>query len=170
MYEDFDVKVAAICSELGFHTGRNKELDSHLKGQLSEAVKGRYQHRKPDMFDVFTVHLQHAAIGCRFLVIANILDRSLGTRQDGHKYLQQILEAVCQEADTLEMPSVAIAPSTFDIGGFQPESILPAFIRTIHDFRFTNNEFLTDVCFLALDQSKFTTLVAGAERHIGKSL
>ena len=170
MYEDFDVKVAAICSELGFQTGRNKELDGHLKGQLSEAVKGRYQHCKPDMFDVFTVHLQHAAIGCRFLVIANILDRSLGTRQDGHKYLQQILHAVCQEADTLEMPSVAIAPSTFDIGGFQPESILPAFIRTIHDFRFTNNEFLTDVCFLALDQSKFTALVAGAERHIGKSL
>ena len=170
LYEDADIKVAAICSELGFQTGCNKELDGHLKGQLSEAVKGRYQYCKPDMFDVFTVHLQHAAIGCRYLVIANILDRSLGTRQDGHKYLQQILQAVCQEADTLEMPSVAIAPITFSIGGFQLESILSAFIRMINHFKFTNDEFLTDVRFLALDQNSFNSLVGGAERHSGKSL
>ena len=37
-YEDADIKVAAICSELGFATGSNKELDGHLKGQLSETV------------------------------------------------------------------------------------------------------------------------------------
>ena len=173
IYEDADIKVAAICSELGFQTGHNKELDGHLKGQLSEAVQGRYQHRKPDKFDVFTVHVQHvhhAAIGCRFLVIVNILDRSLGTHQDGHKYLQQILHAVCQEADTLEMPSVAIALSTFSIGGFQLESILPAFIRIIHHFKFTNDDFLTDVRFITLDQNSFNSFVAGAEQHSGKSL
>ena len=119
---------------------------------------------------MFTVHVQHAAIGCRYLVIANILDRSLGTRQDGHKYLQQMLQAVCQEADTLEMPSVAIALSTFSIGGFQLESILPAFIRIIHHFKFTNDDFLTDVRFITLDQNSFNSLVAGAERHSGKSL
>ena len=170
IYEDADIKVAAICSELGFQTGHNKELDVHLKGQLSEAVKGRYKHHKPDKFDVFTIHVQHAALGCRYLVIANILDRSLGTRQDGHKYLQQILHAVCQEADTLEMPSVAVAPSTFSIGGFQLESTLPAFIRMINHFKFTNDEFLTDIRFLALDLHSFNSLVSGAERHSGKSL
>ena len=170
LYEDADIKVAAICSDLGFQTGRNKDLDGHLKGQLSEAVRGRYQHHRPDTFDVFTVHVQHAAVGCRYLVIANILDCSLGTRQDGHKYLQQILHAVCQEADTLEMPSVAIAPITFSIGGFQLESILPAFIRMIDLFKFTNDGFLIDVRFLALDQNSFNSLVAGAERHSGKSL
>ena len=170
IYEDADIKVAAICSELGFQTGSNKELDGHLKGQLSEAVRGRYQYRSPDKFDVFTVHVQHATFGCRYLVIVNILDRSLGTRHDGHKYLQQIMQAVCQEADTLEMPSVVIAPSTFSVGGFQAESILPAFIRMINHFKFTNDDFLTDVRFLALDQNSFNFLVAGAERHIGKSL
>ena len=170
IYEDADIKVAAICSELGFQTGSNKELDGHLKGQLSEAVRGRYQYCRPDKFDVFTVHVQHASISCRYLVIVNLLDCSLGTRHDGHKYLQQILQAVCQEADTLEMPSVVIAPSTFSVGGFQAESILPAFIRMINHFKFTNNDFLTDVRFLAVDQNSFNFLVAGAERHIGKSL
>ena len=170
IYEDADIKVAAICSELGFATGSNKELDGHLKGQLSEAVRVRYQYRRPDRFDVFTVHVQHATFGCRYLVIVNILDHSLGTCQDAHKYLQQILQAVCQEADTLEMPSVVIAPSTFSIGGFQGGSILPAFIRMINDFKFTNDDFLTDVRFLALDQNSFNFLIAGAERHIGKSL
>ena len=170
IYEDADIKVAAICSEQGFATGSNKELDGHLKGQLSEAVRVRYQYRRPDRFDVFTVHVQHATFGCRYLVIVNILDRSLGTHQDAHKYLQQILQAVCQEADTLEMPSVVIAPSTFSIGGFQGGSILPAFIRMINDFKFTNDDFLTDVRFLALDQNSFNFLIAGAERHIGKSL
>ena len=131
VYEDADIKVAAICSELGFGTGYSKELDGHLKGQLSEAVKGRYQYRKPDRFDVFTVHVQHASINCRYLVIVNILDRSLGTRPDAHKCLQQILQAVCQEADTLEMPSVAIARKTFAGGGFQPECVLPEFIHTL---------------------------------------
>ena len=145
IYEDADIKVAAICSELGFATGSNKELDGHLKGQLSEAVRIRYQYR-------------------------NIVDHSLGTRQDAHKYLQQILQAVCQEADTLEMPSVVIAPSTFSVGGFQGESILPAFITMINDFKFTNDDFLTDVRFLALDQNSFNFLIAGAERHIRKSL
>ena len=170
IYEDADIKVAAICSELGFQTGSNKELDGHLKGQLSEAVRGRYQYRRPDKFDVFTVYVQHATFGCRYLVIVNLLDRSLGTRHDGHKYLQQIVQSVCQEADTLEMPSVFIAPSTFSVGGFQSESILPAFIRMINHFKFTNDDFLTDVCFLALDQNSFNFFVAGAERHIGKSL
>ena len=170
IYEDADIKVAAICSELGFQTGSNKELDGHLKGQLSEAVQGRYQYRRPDKFDVFTVHVQHATFGCRYLVIVNLLDRSLGMHHDGHKYLQQIVQSVCQEADTLEMPSVVIAPSTFSIGGFQAESILPAFIRMINHFKFTNDDFLTDVRFLALDQNSFNSLVAGAERHIGKSL
>ena len=170
IYEDADIKVAAICSELGFQTGSNKELDGHLKGRLSEAVRGRYQYRRPDKFDVFTVHVEHATFGCRYVVIVNILDRSLGTRHDGHKYLQQILQAVCQEADTLEMPSVVIAPSTFSVGGFQVQSILPAFIRMINHFKFTNDDFFTDVRFLALDQNGFNVLVAGAERYIGKSL
>ena len=170
IYEDADIKVAAICSELEFATGSNKELDGHLKGQLSEAVRVRYRHSRPGRFDVFTVHVQHATFGCRYLVIVNILDRSLGTCHDAHKYLQQIVQAVCQEADTLEMPSVVIAPSTFSIGGFQGGSILPAFITMINDFKFTNDDFLTDVRFLALDQSNFNFLIAGAERHIGKSL
>ena len=170
IYEDVDIKVAAICSELGFGTGSNKDLDGHLKGQLSEAVRVRYQYRRPDRFDVFTVHVQHATFGRRYLVIVNIVDRSLGTRHDAHKYLQQILQAVCQEADTLEMPSVVIAPSTFSVGGFQVGSILPAFIRMINDFKFTNDDFLTDVRFLALDQNSLSILVAGAERHIGKPL
>ena len=170
VYEDADIKVAAICSELGFATGSNKELDGHLKGQLSEAVRVRYQNCRPDRFDVFTVHVQHATFGCCYLVIVNILDRSLRTRHDAHKYLQQILQAVCQEADTLEMPSVVIAPSTFSIGGFQGGSILPAFITMINDFKFTNDDFLTDVRFLALDQNSFNFLIAEAERHIGKSL
>ena len=170
IYEDADIKVAAICSELGFQTGRNKELDDHLKGQLSKAMRGRYHYHRPERFDVFTVHVQHATFGCRYLVIVNILDRSLGTRHDGHKYLQQILQAVCQEADTLEMPSVVIAPSTFSVGGFQVQSILPAFIRMINHFKFTNDDFFTDVRFLALDQNNFNILVAGAERHVGKSL
>ena len=170
IYEDADIKVIAICSELGFQTGSNKDLDGHLKGQLSEAVRGRYQYRRPDKFDVFTVHVQHATISCRYLVIANILDRSLGTRHDGHKYLQQILQAVCQEADTLEMPSVAIAPNTFTVGGFQKGSILPEFIRVISHFRFTNDDFLTDVRFLAVNQDGFNGLVADAERTVGKIL
>ena len=167
IYEDADIKVIAICSELGFQTGSNKDLDGHLKGQLSEAVRGRYQHRRPDKFDVFTVHVQHATISCRYLVIVNILDRSLGTRHDGHKYLQQILQAVCQEADTLEMPSVAIAPNTFTVGGFQKGFILPEFIRVISHFRFTNDDFLTDVRFLAVNQDGFNGLVADAERTVG---
>ena len=112
---------------------------------------------------MFTVHVQHATFGCRYLVIVNILDRSLRTRHDAHKYLQQILQAVCQEADTLEMPSVVIAPSTFSIGGFQGGSILPAFITMINDFKFTNDDFVTDVRFLALDQDSFNFLIAGAE-------
>ena len=170
IYEDADIKVAAICSELGFQTGSNKELDGHLKGQLSEAVRGRYQYRRPGKFDVFTVHVQHATISCRYLVIVNILDRSLGTRHDGHKYLQQIMQAVCQEADTLEMPSVAIALETFTIGGFQPEYVLPEFIHMLSQFKFTNQEFLTDVRFLALDPATFDILLAGAERAIGRSL
>ena len=108
VYENADIKVAAICSEVGFREGVNKDLDGHLKGQLSEAVQQRCQYRKQDKFDVFTVHVQHASINCRYLVVVNILDRSLGTCQDAHKYLQQIMQAVCQEADTLEMPSGAI--------------------------------------------------------------
>ena len=170
IYKDADIKVIAICSELGFGTGVNKALDGHLKGQLSEAVQGRYQYRRPDKFDVFTVHVRHASISCRYLVIANILDRSLGTGHDSHKYLQQILQAVCQEADTLEMPSVAIAPNTFTVGGFQKGSILPEFIRVISHFRFTNDDFFTDVCFLALTQDGFNGLVADAERTVGKIL
>ena len=163
IYEDADIKVAAICSELGFETDSNKEFDGHRKGQLSEAVRVRYQHNRPDRFDVFTVHVQHATFGCRYLVIVNILDRSLGTRHNAHTYLQHIVRAVCQEADTLEMPSVVIAPSTFSIGGFQVGSILPAFIAMINHFKFANDDFVTDVRFLALDQNSFNFLIAGAE-------
>ena len=75
------------------------------------------EDRRSGRFDVFTLHVQHASINCRYSVIVNILDRSLGTRHDAHKCLQQIMQAVCQEADTLEMPSVAIAPKTFAVGG-----------------------------------------------------
>ena len=39
VYENADIKVAAICSEVGFGEGINKDLDGHLKGQLSEAVQ-----------------------------------------------------------------------------------------------------------------------------------
>ncbi len=170
LYEDADIKVAAICSELGFGTGYSKELDGHLKGEVSEAVRVRYQYHRPDRFDVFTVHVQHASINCRYLVIVNILDRSLGTRHDAHKCLQQILQAVCQEADTLEMPSVAIAPKTFAVGGFQPEHVLPEFIHMLNQFKFTNQDFLTDVRFLALDSDTFDSLIEGAERAIGRSL
>ena len=169
VYEDADIKVAAICSELGFREGVNKDLDGHLKGQLSEAVQQRCQYYKPDKFDVFTVHVQHAAINCRYLVVVNILDRSLGTRHDAHKYLQQIVQAVCQEADTLEMPSVAIAPNMFTVGGFQKGSILPEFIRVISHFRFTNDGFFTDVRFVA-NQNAFNSLVADAERTVGRVL
>ena len=169
IYEDADIKVAAISSELGFGARVNKDLDGHLKGQLSEAVRGRYQYRRPDKFDVFTVHLQHASLSCRYLVIVDILDRSLGTRHDAGKHLQQILQAVCQEADTLEMPSVAIAPNTFTVGGFQKGCILPEFIRVISHFRFTNDDFLTDVRFLA-NQDAFNSLVADAERTVGRVL
>ena len=169
LYENADIKVAAICSELGFGEGVNKELDGHLKGQLSEAVQQRCQYCKPDKFDVFTVHVQHATINCRYLVIVNILDRSLGTRHDGHKYLQQIMQAVYQEADTLEMPSVAIAPNMFTEGGFQKGSILPEFIQVISHFRFTNDNFFTDVRFVA-NQNTFNSLVADAERTVGKVL
>ena len=169
VYEDVDIKVAAICSELRFREGVNKNLDAHVKGQLSEAVRGRYQDSKPDTFDVFTVHVQHATINCRYLVIVNILDRSLGTRHDARKYLQQIVQAVCQEADTLEMPSVAIAPNMFTVGGFQKGSILPEFIQVISQFRFTNDDFFTDVRFLA-NQNAFNSLVADAERTVGRVL
>ena len=169
VFEDADIKVAAICSELGFATGSNKELDGYLKGQLSEAVRVRYQYRRPDKFDVFTVHVQHASISCRYLVIVNILNHSLGTRHNSHKYLQQIVQAVCQEADTLEMPSVAIAPNTFTVGGFQKGSILPEFIQVINQFRFINDGIFTDVCFLA-NQNDFNSLVADAERTVGRVL
>ena len=169
VYENADIKVTAICSEVGFGEGINKDLDGHLKGQLSEAVRVRYQYRRPDKFDVFTVHVQHASINCRYLVVVNILDRSLGTRHDAHKYLQQIVQAVCQEADTLEMPTVAIAPNMFTVGGFQKGSILPEFIQVISHFRFTNDDFFTDVRFLA-NQNAFNGLVADAERTVGRVL
>ena len=126
VYEDADIKVAAICSEVGFREGVNKKLDDHVKGQLSDAVRGRYQHSKPDRFDVFTVHVQHATISCRYLVIVNILDTSLGSQPNAQTFLQQILQAVCQEADTLEMPSDAIAPNTFTVGSFQRDSFSPS--------------------------------------------
>ena len=170
LYEDADIKIAAICSEMGFIKGLNKSLNDPLKGQLQQTVDRRYQNGKPDKFDVFTVHCPPSTIGCRYLVVANILDRTLGKQKDHHKFLQQILHSVFKEADTLEMPSVAIVPGTFGISGFPRDSILPLFIRMFSQYQFTNDEFLTDVRFLATDDAGMASLCAAAERTIGIAL
>ena len=169
LYEDADIKIAAICSEMGFTKGLNKSLNDQLKGELQQTVNRRYQNGKPDKFDVFTVHCPPPPIGCRYLVVANILDRTLGSRQDQHKFLQQILHSVFKEADTLEMPSVAILPSTFAISGSPRETILPSFIRMFSQYQFTNDDFLTDVRFLATDDVGLASLCAAAERTVGKA-
>ena len=148
LYEDVDIKIVAICSEMGFTKGLSKDLNDRLNGQLQQTVNRRYQNGKPDRFDVFTVHCLPSTIYCRYLVVANILDRTLGSRQDHHKFFQQILHCVFKEADTLEMPSVAIAPNTFAICGFPRDTILPSFIRMFSQYQFTCDEFLTDVRFL----------------------
>ena len=168
LYEDADIKIAAICSELQFARGLNKDLNDQLKGQLRETVDRRYQNGKPDKFDVFTVHCPPSTIGCRYLVVANILDNTLGKQKDHHKFLQQILHSVFKEADTLEMPSIAIVPTTFAIGGFPKDSILPSFIRMFSQYQFTNDEFLTDVRFIAASDDDFSYLIASAKRAIGK--
>ena len=168
LYEDADIKIAAICSEMGFTKGLNKDLNDQLKGQLQQTVDRRYQNGKPDRFDVFTVHCPPSTMGCRYLVVANILDRTIGSRQDHHKFLQQILHSVFKEADTLEMPSVAIVPATFAIGGFPQDSILPSFIRMFSQYQFTNDEFLTDVRFLATDDVELASFCSAAERTVGK--
>ena len=168
LYEDTDIKIAAICSEMGFTKGLNKNLNDQLKGQLQQTVDRRYQNGKPDKFDVFTVHCPPSTIGCRYLVVANILDNTLGKQKDNHKFLQQILHSVFKEADTLEMPSVAIIPNTFAIGGFPRDTILPSFIRMFSQYQFTNDEFLTDVRFLATDDAGLAALHAAAERTVGR--
>ena len=169
IYEDADIKIAAICSEMGFTKGLNKNLNDQLKGQLQQTVDRRYQNGKPDKFDVFTVHCSPSTIGCRYLVVANILDRTLSSCQDQHTFLHQILHSVFKEADTLEMPSVAILPSTFAISGFPRGNILPLFIRMFRQYQFTNDEFLTDVRFLATDNAGLASLCAAAERAVGKA-
>ena len=169
LYEDADIKIAAMCSELGFTKGLNKDLNDQLKGQLKQTVDRRYQNGKPDKFDVFTVHCPPSTIGCRYLVVANIMDHTLGSRQDHYKVLQQILHSVFKEADTLEMPSVAILPTTFAISGLPRDTILPSFIRMFSQYQFTNDEFLTDVRFLATDDAGLASLCAAAERAVGKA-
>ena len=130
-YTGHFIEIAPICSEMGFTKGPNKNLNDQLKGQLQQTVDRRYQNGKPDKFDVFTVHCPPSTIGCRYLVVANILDNTLGKQKDHHKFLQQILHNVLKEAesDTLEMPTVAIAIQSFAIGGFPADTILPSFIR-----------------------------------------
>ena len=162
LYEDVDIKIAAICSELPFTRGLNKDLNDQLKGELKQTVDRRYQNGKPDRFDVFTVHCPPSTIGCRYLVVANILDRTLGKQKDHHRVLQQILHSVFKEADTLEMPSVAIVPTTFAIGGFNLDSILPSFIMFFSQYQFTNDEFLTDVRFLSISEKDYSILCATA--------
>ena len=156
LFEDADIKIAAICSELQFTRGLNKDLNDQLKGILQQTVNRRYQNGKPDKFDVFTVHCPPSTIGCRYLVVANILNRTLGKKNDHHKFLQQILYSVFKEADTLEMPSVAIVSTTFAIGGFPKDSILLSFIRMLNQYQFTNDEFLSDVRFIVPTQDDFT--------------
>jgi O-acetyl-ADP-ribose deacetylase (regulator of RNase III) len=56
------------------------------------------------------------------------------------------------------MPSVAIVPNTFAVGGFSRDSILPAFIRMFNQYHFTNDEFLTDVRFLASNEEGIQNL------------
>ena len=55
------------------------------------------------------------------------------------------------------------------VGGFQKGSILHEFIRVISHFRFTNDDFFTDVRFVA-NQNAFNSLVADAERTVGRVL
>jgi O-acetyl-ADP-ribose deacetylase (regulator of RNase III) len=69
---------------------------------------------------------------------------------------------VFKEADTLEMPTVAIAPTTFAIGGFSRDSILPAFVDMFNQYKFTNDDFLTDIKFIG-SAEEFDHLRAVAE-------
>ena len=170
IYEDVDIKVVGISSELGFEKGRVKDLNNQMGGQLLKAIQGRYRFHMPQCFDVFTVHCQPSSISCRYLVVVNFLDRSLGTRHDSHKLLQQVLHAVCKEADTLEMPSVAIAPNTFAVGGFKREDILIPFLQMLTQYSFTNDAFLTDIRFVSTGDKEFSDMIASAERFVGKSL
>ena len=149
---------------MGFPKGLNKNLNDPLKGQLQQTVNRRYQNGKPDKFDVFTVHCSPSTIGCRYLVVANILDRTLSKQKDHHKFLQQILHSVFKEADTLEMPSVAIVPTTFAIGGFPQDSILPSLFSS--QYRFTNDECLTDVRFLSISEEDYSNLRATASHVV----
>jgi O-acetyl-ADP-ribose deacetylase (regulator of RNase III) len=70
---------------------------------------------------------------------------------------------VFKEADTLEMPTVAIAPTTFAIGGFSRDSILPAFVDMFNQYKFTNDDFLTDIKFIVTAE-EFPHIHAVAER------
>ena len=166
LHEDADIKIVAICSEMGFTKGLNKNLNDQLKGQLQQTVDVRYQNGKPDKFDVFTVHCPPSTIGCRYLVVANILDRTLGKQKDHQKFLQQILHSVFKEADTLEMPSAAIVSTTFAIGGFPQDSILPSFIMFSSQYRFTNDKCLTDVRFLSISEEDYSNLRATANHVV----
>ena len=170
LYEHTEIKIAAICSELGFAVGLNKDLNESLNGELKTVVERRYQSNKPERFDVFTVHCPPTVTGCRFLVIANVLNCNLGNHQDHNKYLRQILHSVFKEADTLEMPTVAVAVNSFATIGFNAESVLPSFVRMFNHYQFTNNEFLTDVRFLAHSEKNFSALVSTMERSLGTSL
>ena len=170
LYEDADIKIAAICSEMGFTKGLNKNLNDQMNGLLQQTVDRRYQNGKPDKFDVFTVHCPPSTIGCRYLVVANILDNTLGKQKDHHKFLQQILHSVFKEADTLEMPSVAIATQSFANWGFPGDTILPSFVKTLNQYQFTNEEFFSDIRVLAASAENFSHSITVAERFLGKSL
>ena len=43
LYEDADIKIAAICNKMGFTKGLNKNLNDQLKGQLQSTFDRRYQ-------------------------------------------------------------------------------------------------------------------------------
>ena len=167
LYEDADVKIVAVCSELGFSEPANKNLDEQLKGSLQQTIDRRYQKSKPDKFDVFTIHCPPSTIACRFLVVANILVCNVERDQDKQKFLQQILHGVFKEADTLEMPKALVSPHSFQSLGFPPDVLLPPFIRMLSQYHFTNDDFLTEVKFSAASQNDLTVLVAIAEHTLG---
>ena len=75
-----------------------------------------------------------------------------------------------KEADTLEMPTVAIATQSFTICKFPEDTILPLFVRTLNQYQFTNDDFFGDVRILATSAEKLSHLIAVAERFLGKSL
>ena len=111
LYEDADIKIAAICSEIGFTKGLNRtsmiNLGTNCSKQWTEDTRMVNLSVTSLMCSLFTVHLQ-PLVNCRYLVVANILDCTLGSCQDHQKFLEQILRSVFKEADTLETKDVGI--------------------------------------------------------------